>query len=311
MGIKHSVKKTGPDTSTVNIISKSYLSLIQNTSQGETVDQLMSVDCNSSYCSECTSKYNITTDKQILDTCISICKNADPDCMPCINTGTSDCVTECRNLSWLESPCISCLKTLSDFFEKSDEKKTPLWIRDQCKGFCKCNTSDIDIQGKYKVNFSNLQDSTSEDTFTNTVTNEVNSTSSSSGSGIISSTSVTTIQNIQEIYNHMKKSSFQDSVQNIMTAQNIMVKSPSNLYYVDLNAAITAVSQVIQDDSELSKSVSELETNIMSMTTQVTSAGLSQVILWIIQIVFIIAMVMILYYMMQAIINIYNIEIQL
>jgi hypothetical protein len=184
--------------------------------------------------------------------------------------------------------CNSCTKITSDLF--TDPFKNVKEIQNACNFACACNITNVNMSQLIQLNMKNRMTSENENNFKTQFMNELYYQAEQSDIGVFNLDSnienITTI--LTTIYTKMSASTFQLSIESINTLQTIQFKGPGFITNLDMTMVVKYISNVIQKSIVLQKDIQDLTALISKITTQIVEAGLSQIILIILQILMVI-----------------------
>jgi len=209
--------------------------------------------------------------------------------------------------------CLDCIKAWKKL---SNDPNIP---EKACNSVCVCKVENIDMDQNIVLNLQSWLGYTSKDDFTKKINNSINQNAQSSGQslypnggkGDASGDRVTNIGKItNQIFDGMKSTTFQDAIQSIKTLQIINLQGGGSIVDVNLNDFTQYFGQILENNSSTSSLISQLDASMIQLATSVTDAGLARLILWIVRIVIAIIILIVLFYSIGLIFQIYTLYIR-
>jgi len=160
-----------------------------------------------------------------------------------------------------------------------DEMKkiwSPQETVDKCAPLCTCSVTGVDIREQVTLNMQSSQVNAAEETFKNQVSNSIFAQLNESQTEMFgsaqqflfgSSQSKQFQKEVDNIWQEIKTTSVQDSLQQIKTLQIIDVRGPTHIYNVNLDVAIDYVSTVFQSNDTISQSILNIQNYIEAAVT--------------------------------------------
>ena len=177
-----------------------------------------------------------------------------------------------------------------------------------------CNVSDIIMKQKFNINLNIKQDADTKAQFTKQLLNAISQNSSQQDSSINLSGGAN-IENItttsDKIFEQLTSTSFQQSIQSVAGLQNIIMTDPSIVNNVNMSEAVKLMIQTLQENSDVQESLSDLSSSIIQAAAALSSAGLDELIMWIVRIVLAIITLILLFYCSDLIFDMYGLYVSI
>ena len=104
----------------------------------------------------------------------------------------------------------------------------------------------------------------------------------------------------------MQSDTFQAAVQGLTAMQIVAVEGTGSVAVVNLSQAVDYISKVLETNSETSTILQKLQNDIIQESTQITKAGLEEIIEWIVQIVLFVVILLVLFYSISLIFEVFS-----
>ena len=185
--------------------------------------------------------------------------------------------------------CETCISSVKNRFPTSSASD----VQSCCSPICKCSVDGINMSEQISVNFKAFQSDSSKANFAAQIQNSVTLKAKQQGGDIFSSADRekalrTSSENIhQYISDHME----QTIVQSLTDTQVLSLTGAGSITNASLANAAKVIQTAVESEANLQSSITDLTENIIELTTEVESAGLEELIKWIVRIVLIILLI--------------------
>lgn len=191
--------------------------------------------------------------------------------------------------------CKNCIKTYTN--DLSSLINDPN-LKDVCPS-CFCLMENINMDKIINLNLSTLQSSSQMVNFSNQINNSIKELATLSGSSLSKNYDPKQfVQVSNKIFAQFKSNTFQTAINQLKNYQEINIKSPNtNIINVKLKVAINYISNILQQNNELSDSINDLD-NQVTQILQLTYTSIFQTLIsWVITIIIIIITALIFIFM--------------
>lgn len=194
--------------------------------------------------------------------------------------------------------CLNCISSIKELKDKTS---------DICKPVCECSISNIDLSQQISVNFSSFMESKDSKDFQNNLLNSIYIQAQQTKNPLNFDNKMTDITtNVNKIYTEMRTEKFQSSIQSLRTMQIVSLRGAGNISTVNTKLAINFISDILLNNSTISKAATDLTNTIVNSTYQAANAGINQVISLVVQGFFLFFIIIILFFIIQQSFQIYN-----
>lgn len=209
----------------------------------------------------------------------------------------------------------NCLACIQAWKKLSNDPKIP---EKACNSVCVCKVENINMDQNIVINLQSWLDYTNKEDFIKKINNSINQNAQSSGQSLYpnggkgdsSGDRVTNIANISnKIYDSMKSTTFQEAIQSIKTLQIINLEGGGSIVNVNLNDFTQYFGQILENNGNTSSLINELDASMIQLSTSVTDAGLARLILWIVRIIVAVIILIVLFYSIGLIFQVYTLYI--
>lgn len=205
----------------------------------------------------------------------------------------------------IKQKCLDCIR------EMKRDGKTPEQVQNICSAVCNCKIDSVNLSQNIVYNSKIFQEYNDEKKFADMIINSIAQKIDRSQSGI--SFSADKVKNYNEIstklFNALKSTSFQQAMEGIKQLQTVILAGPGTITVVNMVQAIDFVSRILQTNSETSSILTDQLVTVIQAATQIADAGLSQLIKWLIRIVMMILIIILLFYAINLIFQVYSLYI--
>ena len=199
--------------------------------------------------------------------------------------------------------CIQAWKKLSN--DPNIPKKT-------CNSVCVCKVENIDMDQNIVLNLDSWLSYSNKDDFLKKINSSISQNAQSSGQSLYPNgdssgdrqTNITNVTN--NIFDAMKSTTFQQAIQSIKTLQIINLQGGGSITNVNLNDFAQYFGQILQNNTDTSSLITQLDASMIQLSTSVTDAGLARLILWIVRIIVAVIILIVLFYAIGLIFQIYT-----
>jgi len=202
--------------------------------------------------------------------------------------------------------CLNCIQAWKKISNNPDIAENV------CDSVCVCSVKNVDMDQSIILDLEAWQKYNDKADFLKKINQSISQSAYSSGQSLYSigdrQSNISDVVN--NLFDSMKSDTFMEAIQSVKNLQLISLKGAGNVANVNLNNFMDYFSQILQTNDSTSSVIDKLEVSILQLTTQVTDAGLARLILWIVRIVIGILMLIILFYSMQYIFQIYTLYVQ-
>lgn len=239
---------------------------------------------------------NTSTVQSVAEVYLAICQD--------IAQGASaqqNIVVNCSDIN-SKNLCLECVT------RNKNMNKTPQQVGQACTMLCNCNVSNVNLSQNIVYNSRLFMEYTNVADFANMVYNNIAQRADRAQTGItlVSDKLTNANETITRLFTSMKSKSFQQAMENIQQLQTVSLSGPGNIYAVNMKQAVKFVSTILQTNSQTSSIITDLQSNILQLSTQITAAGFDQLIRIIIRIVMAIIILMLLFYTINLIFQVYS-----
>lgn len=202
--------------------------------------------------------------------------------------------------------CLDCIKAWKKV------SNNPNIAEKVCNSVCGCTVKNINMDQNIILDLQVWQEYKNKDEFIKKINDSINQSAYSSGQSLYSiGDRQSNISNVlNNLYTSMKSDTFMNAIQSVKTLQIISLEGSGSIVNVNLNDFMEYFGQILQTNDSTSSVINQLDLSMIELTTKVTDAGLARLILWIVRIVIGILMLIILFYSMQYIFQIYTLYVQ-
>jgi hypothetical protein len=181
-----------------------------------------------------------------------------------------------------------------------------------CNSVCVCTAKDIIMDQNIVLNLKIWQEYNNKDEFIKKIKDSISQSANSSGQSLYSiGDRQSNLSNvINNVYDSMKSNTFMESIQSVKNLQVISVESSGELININFSNFTDYFSSILQTNDSTSSLMDQLDIAMIQLTTKVTDAGLARLILWIVRIVIGILMIIVLFYSLQYVFQIYTLYVQ-
>ena len=184
----------------------------------------------------------------------------------------------------------------------------PYDIERLCSSLCNCKMENVNLGQIISFNSSIFTKASVKQEFETQILNNIAQQSKQQEGGLFidGDTISNTVKTIDKLFTGMNSSSFQSAVNSMSTIQQVRLSGAGTIINVDMNIATDYISTILETNKETSSSIQELQNNILQLSTQVASAGLTQLIMWIVRIVTLLFIIIVLLYVVNLVFQIYS-----
>jgi hypothetical protein len=203
--------------------------------------------------------------------------------------------------------CLTCEKYWGDFYIKNPKQNDSTSnVTNECKQLCDCDMTDVNMSQNINVNFSTFANTSTKADFATQINNSIAQQTKQKGSTLTmigdTSKNITNISN--SIYDTLKTSAVQSSLQKLQDQQVVTLVGAGSSATVSLTQANKFVASVLMNNSQTSSMISKLDNEILQMSTQVASAGLAQLAMWVVRLIALVVILVFLLYSVDLIFDI-------
>lgn len=159
---------------------------------------------------------------------------------------------------------------------------------------CFCTLENVNMNNIITIDFSAFTSTDQTEEFKQQIQNSLTQQASISGTTLFDTSDVTLNalnKTSSDMYNAMKQSSFQNSLQELKNFQILSLNNPnSSVINVDLDLTVDFISKILQQNKTTSSMLDKFDKSIVQITTQTVQGALTIVISWIVTL-FVIAII--------------------
>lgn len=204
--------------------------------------------------------------------------------------------------------CNDCIDNLLNVAKRNNVALPPENIESTCAGICECQIGNVKLGEQISMDSTIFMQSVNQQKFVTMVINSLAQEVSQNASSFFAAGDRVQqmTKTINDLYNSMRTTSFQTAVNGLRNLQTISLEGPGKVFNVDMTQAVNYVSRILQIETTTASILDQLQNNIITITTQVASAGLAELILWIVRIVMLLLAIIVLIYAISLVFQIYS-----
>ena len=202
----------------------------------------------------------------------------------------------------------TCSGKINDNIKKNNED--PSTFNNYFTTLCTPNNcgviNNVKMSEIISIDASSFQSQTSDVSFTTDLQNAISQNADIQKAGFSPDfTAKNVINSVNKVYNSLGSQQFQRSLLDIAAKQKFKVVDQAYIDDVNISDALDLVSNTIQSVSTTQSDFNEMVDNIIQKATIITQSGLVEIIAWIIRIVLLAASIILLFFIINLLFEVY------